>query len=129
MISFSNTKNNFHNYDWADSDINKIEIEYNCVKLYIFNDTLQKNFVVNCSGFIGMTDLCIWDDQIIDYAEVIEIEDPKHSPFTEEIFSAYGINVNYGERTLKPEFLEARFTLTNQITFKIYCQAINVSEK
>ena len=29
----------FNSIDWADSDIEKIEIEYDRMKLYVFNDT------------------------------------------------------------------------------------------
>ena len=54
----------FENIDWADSNIDKIEIEYDCAKLLIFNDTLQKNVCVSCTGFVGLTNLCIWDDKI-----------------------------------------------------------------
>lgn len=119
---------NFHGIDWADSSINKIEIEYNCAKLLIFNDSLQKNLVVKCTGFIGMTNLCIWDDQIIDYAEVCTIEEDNSTAFTQMLFSTYDKNANYGERWLNHGILEVRIRLVNDTTFSIYCQSVEVMD-
>ena len=34
----------FNNIDWADSNIDRIEIEYDCAKLFVFNDTLQMQY-------------------------------------------------------------------------------------
>ena len=117
---------NFENIDWADSNIDKIEIEYDCAKLLIFNDTLQKNVCVSCTGFVGLTNLCIWDDQIIDSAEILPVSDNDDSPFIREVFTAYDKDFNYGERWLNRGILELRIKLVNHISFSIYCQKIDV---
>ena len=116
----------FENIDWADSNIEKIEIEYDCAKLLIFNDTLQKNVCVSCTGFVGLTNLCIWDDQIIDSAEILPVSDNDDSPFIREVFTAYDKEFNYGERWLNKGILELRIKLVNYISFSIYCQKIDV---
>ena len=116
----------FDNIDWADSNIHKIEIEYDCATILVFNDTLQKNVLVKCTGFIGLTNLCIWDDQIIDSASVHQILDNDSAPFIQEVLSAYDKDFNYGERWLNTGILELRIKLINNITFSIYCQKINV---
>ena len=118
----------FQNIDWADSEIAKIEIEYNCAKLFVYNDTLQKNVIVNFAGFIGLTNLCMWDDQIIDYAEVRELKDDDSAEFTKMLFSAYNKYTDYGERCLGDGIFEVRIRLINQITFSIYCQSIEVED-
>ncbi len=116
----------FENINWADSDIEKIEIEHNCAKLFIFNDILQQNVCVSCTGFIGLTNLCIWDDQIIDNAEIRSISDCDDIPFMKAVYSAYDKSFNYGERCLDNGVLEMCIKLVNNISFSIYCQAINV---
>lgn len=116
----------FENIDWADSNIDKIEIEHDCAKLLIFNDTLQKNVCVICTGFVGLTNLCMWDDQIIDDATVHEIQDDDDTPFIKTVFSAYDKDLNYGERWLNKGVLELRIKLINGIAFSIYCQKIDV---
>ena len=103
----------FENIDWADSNIDKIEIEYDCAKLLIFNDTLQKNVCVSCTGFVGLTNLCMWDDQIIDDATVHQIQDDDDTPFIKTVFSAYDKDFNYGERWLNKGVLELRIKLIN----------------
>lgn len=77
---------NFKNIDWADSRIEKIVIEYNCAKLYVFNDDIRRNLCVSCTGFIGLTNLCIWDDQVIDHAEIHQIADDDNTPFIQMLF-------------------------------------------
>ena len=116
----------FNNIDWADSNIEKIEIEYDSIKLYIFNDTLQRNVCVICTGFIGVTDLCIWDDQIIDYADARQIADDENIPFMKMVYASYDKNFNYGERYLNNGVIEVCIRLINNIPFNIYCQKITV---
>lgn len=116
----------FSNIDWADSNIEKIEIEYDSIKLYVFNDTLQRNVCVNCTGFIGLTNLCFWDDHIIDHAEMHQISDDEIIPFMEMVYSAYDKNFNYGERFLNNGVIDVCIRLVNDISFNIYCQKITV---
>lgn len=118
----------FEKISWADSNIEKIEIEYDCAKLFIFNAALQMNVCVSCTGFIGLTNLCIWDDQIIGQASVERVEDDNENPFIRAVFSAYDKDFNYGERWLSRGILELRIKLLNNISFSIYCQKITVEE-
>lgn len=113
---------------WADSNIEKITIEYNCAQLYVFNSALQRNLRLNCTGFIGLTNLCIWDDQIIEDAEFHQVSEDENTPFLQMLFSAYDKNFNYGERWLNQGILEVRIKLVNGITFSIYCQKVDVEE-
>ena len=53
------------------------------------------NMCVICTGFIGVTDLCIWDDQIIDYADARQIADDENIPFMKMVYAAYDKNFNY----------------------------------
>ncbi len=116
----------FDNIDWADSDIERIEIEYDSIKLYVFNDALQRNVCVSCTGFIGLTNLCIWDDQIIDHAEIHQIADDESLPFMEMVYQSYDKNSNYGERCLNDGVFDLCIRLVNKTSFNIYCQKITV---
>ena len=116
----------FNSIDWADSDIEKIEIEYDRMKLYVFNDTFQRNVCVICTGLIGLTNLCIWDDQIIDYAKAHQITDGERIPFMDMVYSAYDKNFNYGERCLNDGVLDICISLINHIPFHVYRQHITV---
>ena len=118
----------FNCVDWADSDIEKITIEHDCAQLHIFCDALQKNVCVRCTGFVGLTDLCIWDDQIIDSAGLRRLTDDEEIPFVRKVFSAYDRDLNSGERRLNKGLLEMRVRLSNGITFQLYCQKVEVLE-
>ena len=61
--------NNFYNYDFADSSIESINIDYDKVELSIALDVTEqwgiperKIVKLICSEVVGLTDLCMWDD-------------------------------------------------------------------
>ena len=78
----------FNSIDWADSNIEKIEIEYDSIKLYVFNDALQRNVCGICTGFIGLTNLCIWDDTIVENIYVKNADQSSDS-YLQNVFSNY----------------------------------------
>ncbi len=118
---------NFSSIDWADSNIERIEIEYDCAKLMVFSDALQKPLIVKFNGFIGLTNLLIWDDQIIDHAEVHEVPDNSSTPFIQMLFATYDKDFNYGERWLNKGILEVQIHLVNHTFFSLYCQSIDIA--
>ena len=59
----------FSDFFWPDSSLEQIRICYDAAELTIWNRSMNCNVTARCEGFIGMTDLCIWDDQIILQAE------------------------------------------------------------
>lgn len=117
---------NFLSIDWADSDIELINIEYDHATMVIWNDALQKRLAVECFGFAGITDLCIWDDTIIMSANVMPVCDMENE-FIQKLYTAYSKQVDYGGRFLDNGLLELKIELANHISFSIYCQSIKVS--
>jgi len=118
---------NFQNINWADSDIERINIEYDHATLLIWNDALQKKLSVDCFGFAGITNLCIWDDTIIISARVNSVYNSDNE-FVRNLYTAYSKNKDYGGRTLNDEMFELKIELSNYISFSVYCQTIEVSE-
>ena len=117
---------NFQDFYWADSDIESINIEYDHATLVIWNDALQKKLFVECSGFAGITNLCIWDDTIIMSTSVNPVCDTDNE-FLRNLYTAYSKIKDYGGRSLGSGLLELRIELANYITFSVYCQKIEVS--
>ncbi len=116
----------FENTDWADSQISKITIEYVCAELHIFNDTFQQNMCVGFTGLIGLTNLCIRDDTVIDYADIRQAMPDEDTPFIKMLFSAYKKDLNCEERRLDNGIIEMRIRLINYTAFSVYCQKIEV---
>ena len=117
----------FLNINWADSDIENINIEYDHATLVIWNDTLQKRLSVECLGFAGITNLCIWDDTIIMSASVHNASDANNE-FVHNLYTAYSKDQDYGGRSLCNGLLELKIELVNRISFSVYCQKIEVIE-
>lgn len=117
----------FMKIDWADSDLERINLEYDRATLIIRNDALQKRLSVVCSGFAGMTNLCIWDDTIILSAGIHPVCNTDND-FLRNLYTAYSKTGDYGGRSLSDGLLELRIMLANQISFSVYCQSIEVAE-
>ena len=114
-------------YSWADSDLEKIQIEYDQATLIIWNDSVQKQLMVSCYGLAGITSLCIWDDTIILDVRVSSVTD-ENSEFVRELYSKYEKNYDYGGRSLSDGLLELQIELTNNTSFSVYCLSIEVTE-
>ncbi len=117
----------FSNYDWADSDIENICIEYDHAKLMIFNDSCRKRLSVDCYGFAGINNLCMWDDTIILSTHVRTVS-RSDNEFARNLFATYNDEKDYGGRSLKNGLLELKIELVNGIAFSLYCQKIEVTE-
>ena len=115
----------FQNIDWADSDIESMNIKYDHATLVIWNDVLQKRLFVECFGFVGITNLCIWDDTIITSTSVYPVCND-HNEFVRNLYAAYSKDKDYGGRSLSNGLLELKIELTNYISFSVYCQKIEV---
>lgn len=118
---------NFQDFDWADSDLESIHIEYDRATLVIWNDACQKRLSVECSGLARITNLCIWDDTIIINASVNSTCDTDNE-FLRNFYTAYSKNKEYSGRSLGNRLLELRIELANHISFRVYCQKIEVTE-
>ena len=113
------------NYFWPDSQLIKMQIEYDCANVLIWNEVLQKKLLLKCSGFAGMTNLCIWDDTIIMSVQLYSVEESGND-FINQLYATYDKNINYGGRSLKDGLLELRIGLVNYTFFSIYCQKVEV---
>lgn len=117
----------YENIYWPDSQLIRILIEYDQANLIIWNDALQRQLLVECSGFAGITNLCIWDDTIIMSTSLHPVCDADNE-FVRNLYTAYNKNKDYGGRSLSSGLLELRIELANYISFSVYCQKIEVIE-
>ncbi|MBQ8767778.1 MAG: hypothetical protein IJZ16_13360 [Clostridia bacterium] len=116
---------NFNEFDWADSILEKIIIEYDKAILIIVNNSLQQKLYVECTGLVGITNLCIWDDTIIMNAEIKSIVD-NNTEFIRNLYLAYDHNFDYGGRSLNEGVLDLCVELSNYITFNVFCLKVAV---
>ena len=115
----------FSDFFWPDRSLEQIRICYDAAELTIWNRSMNCNVTARCEGFIGMTDLCIWDDQIILQAEcrnmpwsdVIRSQDA----FLQSLCKAYPYSSQWDERRLEDGVVVLSVLLANHIRFRLYC--------
>ncbi len=112
-------------FDWADSDLREIHIEYDSANLYIFNDYLQQKLRVECLNFAGITNLCIWDDTII-YSLDVKSAEGMDNEFLRNLYRTYDRKYVYGGRSLSDGLKELKVTLANGLAFCIYALEFRV---
>lgn len=121
----------FSDFFWPDSSLEQVSIRYDVAELIIWNCNTNCKVIVQCKGFIGMTDLCIWDDQIILQAECQNIlwPDVIHSQdtFLRSLCKAYPYSSQWDERRLEDGVVVLSILLANHIRFRLYCQRIDVA--
>ena len=126
--------NNFYNYDFADGSIESINIDYDRVELSIDLDVTQQSgtpekqpIKLICSEVVGLTDLCMWEDNIIFGAELKEVSD-KNTPFLAKVFGLYPTEntSQFFDKSLKEHLLDLAIEMSNHITFHIYCYDVKV---
>lgn len=120
----------FSDFFWPDSSLEQIRICYDAAELTIWNRSMNHKVTVRCEGFIGMTDLCIWDEQIILQAECRNMpwSDAIRSQdtFLQSLCKAYPHSSQWDERRLEDGVVVLSVLLTNHIRFRLYCQRIDV---
>ena len=117
----------FNSIYWPDSQIEEIKIKYDALSMLIFDDAQKKRFLVKCTGFAGITDLCIWDDTIISDANV-HAADEQDNELLQSLYTVYDKDYDYGGRSLSDGLLELKVKLVNDLSFYIYCQKIDVEQ-
>ena len=114
-------------YFWPDSELEKVEVDYDLVCIYIHNDMLNKLVTVRCEQCLGIANLVLWDEVIIEKISVNEVS-AGDSEFVDRIKQYYD---QAREDVYKRGFgivynLEIRFV--NGFSFNTYCQGITVIE-
>ncbi len=110
-------KGNFYRYDFHDAVIEKIEINSNKAVLHIDSDGLKIKII--CSDTVGITNICMWEDDII-YDARLSVAEDFSLPFLQNIKGAHG-----SDSPVLEGMLDLAIELTNNIVFHIYCYGVN----
>lgn len=117
---------NFNQYDWHDSIIQKIEIRDSSVNLLISLDDANSTSVsVKCSAVVGITNICMWEDNIINCVNINTVSDFSN-PFLSEIRANHPVYDNEINAPVRKGLLDLSITLANNITFHIYCYNVDI---
>ena len=110
--------------DWIDSQLKKLTIEYDKAEMLVECDF--GTYIITCTGLIGLTNLCIWDDTIIEDIYVRNA-DPSLDLYLQNVFSHYDKDFDYGNnRILGENILILSVSIINNTVFDLYCKQISV---
>jgi len=89
---------NFDELLWGDSVLEKIEIVNDKISILIYNDVNQKEVYIDCLQCVGMTELIIWDENIIDFIDLKKIGNTDHY-LADKAVKLYGKeSLNYNKK-------------------------------
>jgi len=113
---------------WGDSVLEKIEIEYDNIKIYIFNDVEQKHIIIECEYCAGMTEIITWDEIIIENVYLNEIKNEQH-PLIASVKEQYG-KLDYYEpnKSVYGSYFELRVLLISNLSFSVICKQVTFKD-
>lgn len=113
---------------WGDSVLEKIEIEYDNIKIYIFNDVEQKHIIIECEYCAGMTEIITWDEIIIENVYLNEIKNEQH-PLIASVKEQYG-ELDYYEpnKSVYGSYFELRVLLISNLSFSVICKQVTFKD-
>ncbi|MBQ7291720.1 MAG: hypothetical protein IJW76_08380 [Clostridia bacterium] len=118
---------NFYNYDFHDAVIEKIEINGNETVLHIDFDSDGLKAKIICRETVGITNLCMWEDNEIYNATLRKVEDFSVS-FLENIKNMHPVYKEVCQNPIREGLLDLAVELTNNMIFHIYCYKTEVCE-
>lgn len=116
----------FYKYYWHDGDIEKVEIISNQIMIMVLLDDYPDPITIVCHKVVGLTDLCMWEDTIINDA-TLEIVNHELSPFLQQVKKAHLLEGSiYDNNPIMNDLLCLSIKLVNDIVFHIYCYDVEV---
>ncbi|MBQ8447645.1 MAG: hypothetical protein IJX27_01780 [Clostridia bacterium] len=116
----------FYKYDFHDAVIEKIEINCNETVLYIDMDGTKTKII--CRDTVGVTNLCMWEDDEIYDARLNKVEDFS-LPFLENIKKSHPTYGEAGQNPVRDGLFDLAVELANNIVFHIYCYSVDVKSE
>ena len=115
---------NLHEIDFADSELKDFDIKFDKAEVLIqLDDEKKTNILIKCSGFLGVDNLCIWDDTFIDSLSIIPAD--KDSEFLKEVFKTYITSTP--DRDLTKPIYDLKITFSNKLSCHVYIQKYVIS--
>ncbi len=113
-----------YDFDIIDGSIEKITIEYDEIIIFVDGEN-GKYGKIECIEALGVTNLSMWDDTHILSVKIDKLQSLENVEFLRQISKAYR---DYPYKPISNEFYDLAITLSNDITFHIYCCDVNITE-
>ncbi len=106
-----------------DMSLESIHIEYDKAVITTYDYEYKYGYIITCTGLAGVTDLNVWDENIIINASLkpVGLEDE----FVKQCSDIYGWDYDTGiNRKLSNGMLLLSIELANYVKLKVYCQKV-----
>lgn len=118
---------NFDELLWGDSVLEKIEIVNDKTSILIYNDVNQKEVYIDCLQCVGMTELIIWDENIIDFIDLKKIGNTDHY-LADKAVKLYGKeSLNYNKK-LCDNLCLLKIVFIDKIYFEVVCNELLIRD-
>lgn len=108
---------------WSDSYLKKIEIVYDEINVYIWNEYISRNVVLRFNNCVGVERLFLWDETIIEDINIKYKTNNSMINSTKEIYSSKDPCSN---KSLYNDFIEFNIKLINNTNICIICQSVKL---
>ena len=118
---------NFNEILWEDSRLEKIEIVNDKISILIYNDVKQKEIYIDCLQCVGMTEIIIWDETIIDFIDLKEIS-ISDNYLVNKMINTYGkYSPNY-DKQLSDNLYKLKVIFIDNTYFEVVCNKIIIRD-
>lgn len=118
---------NFDELLWEDSVLEKIEIVNDKISILIYNDGSQKEVYIDCLQCVGMTELIIWDENIIDFIDLKKIGNTDHY-LADKAVKLYGKeSLNYNKK-LCDNLCLLKIVFIDKTYFEVVCNEVLIRD-
>lgn len=118
---------NFDELLLGDSVLEKIEIVNDKISILIYNDVNQKEVYIDCLQCVGMTELIIWDENIIDFIDLKKIGNTDHY-LADKAVKLYGKeSLNYNKK-LCDNLCLLKIVFIDKTYFEVVCNEVLIRD-
>ena len=118
---------NFDELLWGDSVLEKIEIANDKISILIYNDVNQKEVYIDCLQCVGMTELIIRDENIIDFIDLKKIGNTDHYLADKAVKLYRKESLNYNKK-LCDNLCLLKIVFIDNTYFEVVCNEVLIRD-
>ncbi len=108
---------------WGDSELKKLEVEYDKITVTVFNDVLQKILFLECRGYAALSEIVLGDEVYIDSIKIFKSAD---TPLTKKATRLYD-GMPHDDPT-GSDFWELHILMINDAEFHVVCKQVDIHD-
>ncbi len=108
---------------WGDSELKKIEVEYDKITVTVFNDVLQKILFLECRGYAALSEIVLGDEVYIDSIKLFKSADTHLTEKANRLYERMSLDDPAGS-----DFWELHILMVNDAEFHVVCKQVDIHD-